>query len=57
MTKKHFIALADAVRGIEAAFRSDAHQDGETINVAAAVETVRGFLADFCKQQNGRRRV
>ena len=43
MTKKHFIALA--------------HQDRETINVAAAVETVRGFLADFCKQQNVRRRV
>jgi hypothetical protein len=42
MTKKHFIALADAIRGMIT------HDDGSSLEYAEVVET----LADFCQEQN-----
>lgn len=48
MTKKHFIALADAIRKQNAHGCSDASQTGWTAYTADQIET----LADFCKAQN-----
>ena len=42
MTKKHFIALADAIRSMIR------HDDGESLEFAGVVNT----LADFCQSQN-----
>lgn len=42
MTKRHFIALADAVRNLST------HDDGESLELAHVIET----LADFCQSQN-----
>ena len=44
MTKKHFIALADAIRSLIR------HDDGETVNFLAVVEA----MSDFCEEQNPR---
>lgn len=44
MSKKHFISLADTVRNLTT------HDDGETVNLSAVVES----LADFCASQNPR---
>jgi hypothetical protein len=42
MSKKHFVQLADAVRNLST------HDDGETVNLSAVVQS----LADFCASQN-----
>jgi hypothetical protein len=44
MTKKHLIKLADAVK------QMPRHDDGETVEFAAVLQT----LADFCSEQNPR---
>lgn len=43
MTKKHFIALAEAIR----------HELGKDMSVEVSVGTVVKVLSDFCQSQNG----
>lgn len=56
MTKKHFIALANVLKGIEAQESSgrDSYDDGLADGAAYQYQATIDALADFCQSQNPR---